>query len=247
MLVVPVVRPEIFDGSVRGRAAEVAAGAAALGGKVLAVVLAPEGDATAAAEAWTADRLSVAVVGYAPAESGGLTRETWDAFAERLRAACDEASEDQAKAPSWLVVCEDLPNGAPKNAWNKSIIGAKEAGIKVAVDLEGKPLTAALAGGGDLVRVDASHAAVAFDHPNETEIDTIWLAAQYDFGLDGRMVCLSGDESVVLVDGEGNAHSSPVTGPIDRDSLLAALTMTLTGGIDPDTALMLAVGSASPG
>ena len=78
----------------------------------------------------------------------------------------------------------------------------------------------------------ASHAAETFDHPHETELDTIWLAAQYDFGLDGRMVCLSGDESVVLVDGEGTPHSSPVTGPIDRDALLAALTMTFTGGID---------------
>lgn len=244
MLVLPVVRPAFEGGGVHGRAVDVAVGAAGLGGKVLAVVLAPEGDEAKAAEAWSAERLEVRVIAYAPVD-GSVTKEIWESYAQDLRTACEEASEDQVKAPSWLVVCEDLPEGAPKNGWNKAILAAKEAGIKVVVDLEGKPLTAALAGGGDLVRVDSSHAAEHFDHPVESDLDAIWLAAQYDFGLDGRMVVLSGDTGVVLVDGEGNAHSIPPSGAINRDMLLAALTMTLTGGIDPDTALMLAAGSAT--
>jgi len=253
MLVVPVPRVWITDGSVSGKAAEAARSAAAMGGQVIAPVLAAVGEEQVTAEAWEAERLSVRVTSYEPeerhdyVEGPAVPADVWSAYTASTLQAVGDAAASNARPPHWLILAGSLPAGAPVYAYQELIPSAKRAGVKVAVDLRGEVLGSAMSGGPDLVRLDASHASTALGRKLLSSSDAVWAAGLYGAGEDDRMVVVTGIMGVVLVDGDGEVHTQAPSGPLDADSLTAALAMTFTEGIDADTALMLALGAATKG
>jgi 1-phosphofructokinase len=222
-----------------------------MGGQVVAPVLASEGEERSAAESWSADRLDVRVRAYEPEERDDYVKGpavpegAWAAYLDDVLAIVGEAVGSDPSA--WLILAGSLPDGAPLYSYGELIPKAREAGIKVAVDLRGEVLGSAIVGGPDLVRLDASHAGTALGRKILSKEDAVWAAMSYGAGADGRIGVVTGTMGVVLVDAEAEVRSSVPTGPLDADSLVAALAMTLTGGIDSDTALMLALGAASRG
>lgn len=251
MLVVPVPRVWITDGTVSGKAAEAARAAAAMGALVSSPVLAAVGGEQSAAEAWASDRLSVRVTSYQPeerhdyVEGPAVSAEAWTAYTASILTCVGDAVASEVRPPHWLILAGSLPPGAPVYAYQELIPAAKDAGVKVAVDLRGEVLGSAMSGGPDLVRLDASHAGTALGRKLLSVSDAVWAAGLYGAGEEGRIVIVTGIMGVVLVDRGGEVHSQAPSGPLDPDSLTVALAMTLTGGIDVDTALMLALGAAT--
>ncbi len=251
MLVIPVPRVWITDGVVSGKAAEAARAAAAMGGTVSVPILAAEGDEAVAAAAWTSERLSARVMGYRPeerhdyVEGPAVPAEVWAEYAASVLGCVADAVASGASPPHWLILAGSLPAGAPIHAYQELIPAAKDAGARVAVDLRGEVLGSAMSGGPDLVRLDGSHAGTALGRKLLSVSDAVWAAGEYGAGEDGRIVVVTGIMGVVLVDGEGGVHTQAPSGPLDADSLTVALAMTFTGGIDADTALILALGAAA--
>lgn len=239
----------IKDEAVSGKAVEVARSAAGMGGQVLAPVLASAGEEVTAASAWAADRLTVEVHAYEPADGNSYTEgpaiaeADWKTFADAIVAAAEANAGDRSP---WVILAGSLPPGAPVYAYQELIPRVQATGMKVAIDLRGEVLGAAMTGGPDLVRIDASHAGQALGRKILSQEDAVWAAGMYDAGRNGRVVVVTGTMGVILVEGDGGTiHTQVPKTPVDADALLASLTMTMTGGIDGNTALMLSIGAAT--
>lgn len=245
MIVVPVPKPWVDGGELAGKTVILANAAAGMGGLVEVHVLVGSDDEFSAASSFTGDRLTTVVHRYVPEDGQRVPTEAWNAYADALVEACGRAKGSGAKHLPWIIVSGSLPDGVDETAWAPLIPTFKAAGVKVAVDLKGEALMSTVGQGGpDLIRVDGSHAGTLLRKKVLTVDDAVWAAGMLDVGLEGRAVVLTGIFGVVLCDGDGTIHTRVPTGPLDADALTAALTMTLTGGIDADTSLMLAVGAA---
>lgn len=244
MIVVPFPKLWLADGALTGKGAILATAAAKMGGLVEVHAFAASDEEAAAAEAFTSDRLTTVVHRYEPVD-GAVPEAAWTGFTDALLEACGRAKDSGAKHLPWIILSGSLPDGVADDAWAPLIPQCKAAGVKVAVDLKGQALLSTIgAGGPDLIRVDGSHAGTLFGRKVLIEDDAVWAGGMLDVGLEGRAVVLTGIFGVVLCDGDGTIHTRVPDGPIDADALTAAITMTLTGGISADTALMLAVGAA---
>ena len=215
-----------------------------MGGLVEVHVLAGGQVEQAAADAFTGDRLTIVVHRYEPG-ADGVPADAWTSYTEALVEACSRAKDSGAKHLPWIILSGSLPDGVEETAWTPLMPRFRAAGVQVAADLKGQALMSSIGPDGpDLIRVDASHVGTLLHKKVLTDDDAVWAAGMLDVGLNGRRVVVTGMFGVVLCDGDGTIHTQPPAGALDADALTAALTMTLTGGIDAGMALMLAVGAA---
>lgn len=160
--------------------------------------------------------------------SAPVTSEEW---ASLLTAATDTVS----RRPGWVTVSGSLPPGPDASALSDLVALAHASGRRIAVDVHGAPLLAALAAGADVVKVNVVEAADALG------LDPATPATELAAELAGRTVTgavvTAGVEGTWAVthDGVRRHVGSSVHGqyPVGSgDCLLAGLVVGLDEGRD---------------
>ena len=147
---------------------------------------------------------------------------------------------------SWVVGCGSLPPGAPADLYATLTSTARAAGLKVAIDSSGDPMTHAVAARPDLIK------------PNHEELEEL-VGARLDTlgdvreaasrlvadGIETVAVSLGGD-GALLVTKDAFVHANAtITTPLSTvgagDCMLAGLLHGLSRGVPPADALAAAV------
>jgi len=240
-------RPDAFVALPGGKGIHVAQVASALGARAVATgVLAGHAGAWVERElaaqgvagrfAWgageTRSSLSVADV-----RTGRLTEfyedgpparaQDWSALVELVRELLEGAA--------WLALAGSLPAAADVEGYPRLIAAARAAGVPVALDSRGPALARALAGGPELVKINAQEAAELLGAPVEdveqARAAAIELRARAGGGGHAAAVTL-GERGMVLVDPGGGAWHGAVQArgsyPVGSgDALLAGMLTAL--------------------
>jgi fructose-1-phosphate kinase PfkB-like protein len=130
---------------------------------------------------------------------------------------------------------------------------ARADGVATALDASGDPLALALAGGPNVVKVNAEEAAALLGDPIANEADALSGArsiAERAGGAGRAALITRGADGAVLVEPDGTAWNGRlyVRGPYpvgSGDSFLAGLIVALDGGADWPAALALALGAGA--
>lgn len=157
-----------------------------------------------------------------------------------------QATLDAARGGGWVVGCGSLPPGAPINLYATLTSAARAAGLSVAIDSSGEPMT---------------HAAAALPHlikPNHEELEELVgrrldslgdvrdaACGLIDRGIETVAVSL-GRDGALLVTGDTVVHAgAAITTPRSTvgagDCMLAGLLNGLSRGDAPADALAAAV------
>ena len=159
-----------------------------------------------------------------------------------LRAAVREASAGAA----WVVCCGSLPPGVADDFYVGLISSCHAAGLKVAVDSSGGPLTAALAAGPDLIKPNRIELAEAVGHDLPT-VGAVIAAARtlLTTGIGTVVVSLGRDGALLVNATEAIQATAQVAQPLSTvgagDALLAGYLHAVSAGADAATALRTAV------
>lgn len=108
-----------------------------------------------------------------------------------------------ARPGDWVVLCGSLPPGVDVDVYARSTRALKAAGMRVAVDTSGPALTAALAGGPDLIKPNAEELADAVGRELPTLADAIEAAKELRAHGVGTVVISLGGAGAVMVDADG--------------------------------------------
>ena len=180
-----------------------------------------------------------------------LTPDELDALNKTTIASLDGAA--------WVAACGALPPGAPADLYARLTRDVHAAGVRIAVDTSGAPLTAVIAARPDVLKPNAEELA-ALTGANLTTFGDVVAAAEEVRGAGVLAVLVSlGRHGAVLVDKSGAVHAeSP---PVIPKSNVGAGDATLAGflaggGVGPDalrtavawgTAAVRLPGTAMPG
>lgn len=161
---------------------------------------------------------------------------------EGLRTAVREASAGAA----WMVCCGSLPPGISDGFYVGLIHSCHAAGLKVAVDSSGGPLTAALAAAPDLIKPNRIELAEAVGHELPT-VGAVIAAARILIadGIGTLVVSLGRDGALLVNATEAIQATARVAQPLSTvgagDALLAGYLHAVSTGMDTATALRTAV------
>ncbi|MFC7596210.1 1-phosphofructokinase family hexose kinase [Terrabacter sp. GCM10028922] len=159
----------------------------------------------------------------------GQSQRVWDRLADELVRLAPEASV--------LTVSGSLPPGTDHDLIRRLTLMAREAGLRVVLDVSGIPLTRALGAGPDLVKPNRVEAAVTLTGLGRGEVPSVPGAARALVVAGARAAVVSdGTNGLVLVheDVALRAHlRRPLSGnPTGAgDALTAALAADLEGGL----------------
>jgi 1-phosphofructokinase family hexose kinase len=150
---------------------------------------------------------------------------------------------------SWLVLSGSVPPDVDLDALARSLVAARRAGARIAVDTHGAALDALVESvGPDLVKVNRAEAAAHLGVAADTELAL--LAQGIRRGSGGDVVITDGAAGSLAVTRDGDAWTAgrgstfgayPVG---SGDCFLAALLVALDGGETVDRALTLAAACA---
>jgi 1-phosphofructokinase family hexose kinase len=258
-------RPSSFVQVAGGKGLNVARAARALGADVCAVALlrghsgrwlqeALAAEGVEGEFVWThgENRSSLSV---ADRETAGLT-EFYEHGAVAPAAAWVElthATVTRCSPGAWLTISGSMPRGAP-NAGYRDLIGeVRAAGVRVALDSEGERLSAALAAGPDVVKLNVAEAGELLDLPTARGDDSLAAASKIRdmAGGDGHAgIVTRGSQGVMLAAPDGTLYEGVlyVRGryPVGSgDSFLAGLVTALDRGRDWEDALRVALGAGA--
>lgn len=143
----------------------------------------------------------------------------------------------------WVVGCGSLPPGAPGSLYADLVATARRAGVRVAIDSSGAPLTAAVAAGPDLIKPNLEELAELVDHPLHTVGEVIAAAQELVAGGIATVVVSLGGDGAVWVDADralraGARISDPLSTVGAGDCLLAGLLYALDRGEGAEAALV---------
>ena len=149
----------------------------------------------------------------------------------------------------WVSLSGSLPPGAPADTYAALCRAVREIGCFAAVDCDGPALLAALEAGPSLIKPNAQEFYALTGINPRSEKDTLRACdALLKKGV--GMICLSrGGEGAMLVAPNGAwtcpaAKITPLGTQGAGDSLLAALMLALSRGIEPGEALRFATATA---
>lgn len=162
--------------------------------------------------------------------------------AAELRALLAEVDTAIAGA-DWVVGCGSLPPGAPESLYADLVATAHRAGVRVAIDSSGAPLTAAVAAGPDLIKPNLEELEELVDSPLHTVGEVVAASQELVASGIGTVVVSLGGDGAVLVDADrtiwaGARISDPLSTVGAGDCLLAGLLFALDRGDDPQQALI---------
>ena len=160
---------------------------------------------------------------------------------------------------AWVAACGALPPGAPADLYARLTRDVHAAGVRIAVDTSGAPLTAVIAARPDVLKPNAEELA-ALTGANLTTFGDVVAAAEEVRGAGVLAILVSlGRHGAVLVDKSGAVHAE--SSPVIPKSNVGAGDATLAGflaggGVGPDalrtavawgTAAVRLPGTAMPG
>ncbi|HEY4895967.1 MAG TPA: PfkB family carbohydrate kinase [Solirubrobacteraceae bacterium] len=174
-------------------------------------------------------------------EAGPLSRhEADELYGLALSAALD--------AGTALLTGVDPPTVLDSGIYRRLSHDLRSNGVRVIADLSGSALTAALAGGVDLLKISEEEALAESLTPSSGHDDLLGaLTTLHDAGAETVLISRAAEPALVL-DGARERYLK-LTGPRVEtleprgagDSMFAALGASLAGGHDLDTALHLAM------
>ena len=161
---------------------------------------------------------------------------------EALRRAVLDASAEA----SWVVCCGSLPPGVPDDFYAALVRRAHEAGLKVAVDSSGSPMTEALSAAPDLIKPNRIELAEAVGRELGTVGAVVDAARDLIASGVGTVVVSLGRDGALLVDADQVVHAAAsISRPLSTvgagDSLLAGYLHGVHAGEEPAAALARAV------
>lgn len=142
----------------------------------------------------------------------------------------------------WVVGCGSLPPGMPADVYADLVRHGHAAGVKVAIDTSGAPLSAAVPAGPDLIKPNLEELEELVGRPLHTLAEVRDAALRLVEGGIGTVVVSLGRHGALLVSADGIAHASahidrPVSTVGAGDSLLAGYLHAVTQGATPREAL----------
>jgi len=146
----------------------------------------------------------------------------------------------------WVVGCGSLPPGAPVGLYATLTSSAHAAGLKVAIDSSGEPMTHAVAAHPDLIKPNHEELEELVGRRLDTLGDVREAASRLvDDGIETVAVSLGGD-GALLVTKDAFVHANAtITTPRSTvgagDCMLAGLLHGLSRGVPPADALAAAV------
>jgi 1-phosphofructokinase family hexose kinase len=258
-------RPSSFVQVAGGKGLNVARAASALGADVCAVALLrghsgrwlQEALAAGGVEGefvWThgENRSSLSV---ADRETAGLTE-----FYEHGAVAPDAAWVELTHAAvmrcsprAWLTISGSMPRGAPDEGYRDLIEEVRSAGVRVALDSEGRRLSVALAAEPDVVKLNVAEAGELLGVPTARRDDSLAAASKIRdlAGGDGHAgIVTRGSQGVMLAAPDGTLYEGVlyVRGryPVGSgDSFLAGLVTALDRGSGWEDALRVALAAGA--
>lgn len=138
-----------------------------------------------------------------------------------------EATRTAIQGAQWLAVCGSIPSGAPEDLYAHAVRRARDAGIRVAVDTSGGPLTAVLAAAPDVVKPNDEELAGVTGRPLRRLGDVVRGAEELRHRGVGAVLVSLGRHGALLVDDDGAAHAR--TPPVVPRSNVGAGDATLAG------------------
>ncbi|MBK8468598.1 MAG: 1-phosphofructokinase [Candidatus Phosphoribacter sp.] len=162
---------------------------------------------------------------------------------QALLAAVDERLSGDVQ---WVVGCGSLPPGMPSGSYADLVRHGHAAGIKVAIDTSGAPLTEAVPAGPDLIKPNLEELEELVGRSLHT-LAQVGEAARIlvDGGIETVIVSL-GRHGALLVSADAMAHASghvdkPVSTVGAGDSLVAGFLHAVCRGAGPREALATGV------
>jgi 1-phosphofructokinase len=153
---------------------------------------------------------------------------------------------DASTEATWVVCCGSLPPGVPDDFYAALVRRAHEAGLKVAVDSSGAPMTEALAAAPDLIKPNRIELAEAVGRELGTVGAVVAAARDLIASGVGTVVVSLGRDGALLVDADRIVHAAAsISRPLSTvgagDSLLAGYLHGVHAGEEPAAALARAV------
>lgn len=151
--------------------------------------------------------------------------------------------EAHIRGSRWVVLSGSLPPGCPEDLYAYMVGVANDAGCKVAIDSDGRPLRHGVKAGPDLVKVNRIELETLVGRQVATFGDVIDAGTELADGGVGTVLCSLGTDGAIMVCDADVCHAW--AGPIEVDSHVGAGDAFLAGylaqGSDGADALRAAV------
>ena len=148
--------------------------------------------------------------------------------------------------PSWLVGSGSLPPGVGDDLYAGLVSRCRDAGVNVAIDASGPPMSLAAAAGPDLIKPNLEELEELVGRALDTVGDVLTAALELVSGGVGTVVVSLGGDGALLVSPSVIAHAvAPVSAPLSTvgagDALLAGYLYATGSGSTPQEALCTGV------
>ncbi|MDO5504462.1 MAG: 1-phosphofructokinase [Actinomycetia bacterium] len=152
----------------------------------------------------------------------------------------------RAGSGGWVVGCGSLPPGAPDDLYATLVSAARRAGLSVAIDSSGTPMTYAVAASPTLIKPNHEELEELVGASLDTLGDVVDAARTLVAGgIEIVAVSLGGDGAVLVTDDALVHASATISSPVSTvgagDCMLAGLLHGLSRGERPAEALAAAV------
>lgn len=135
--------------------------------------------------------------------------------------------EAHLRGSDWVVLSGSLPPGCPEDLYAYLVGIAGDAGCKVAIDSDGRPLRHGVNAHPDLIKVNRLELATLTDREIASFGDVIDAATEIVQGGVSTVLCSLGKDGAIVVSGDGCCHAW--AGPIEVDSHVGAGDAFLAG------------------
>lgn len=174
-----------------------------------------------------------------------LAEERWSSVEATLR---DALSREPDTAV--VLLAGSLPPGAPVDAYRRLADNASQLGARVAIDIGGEPLAAALEARPWLVKINAAEASATTGLPTTDRFEVAAAARRLiDDGAEHALVTMGVDGAVlVTTTGAWSVGRTPEIGPYSvgsGDAMIGGLIAALTRGEDLSSALQHGAAAAT--